>query len=155
MSSSTDTPYLLPGLAKPAPSPDGLDAPFWEGLQQERLLLQRCASCHGWQWGPEWVCHRYHSFQLHYEETAPEGILYSHQRIWHPVHPALVEQGPYIIALIELPEAGNVRVVGNLVGDPHQDLIIGSPVEAVFEHHTEADAPHTLLQWQVRTSPQR
>ena len=36
------TPYLRPGLAKPVAVPDGLDAPFWEGLRDEQLLLQRC-----------------------------------------------------------------------------------------------------------------
>ena len=33
-------PYLRPGLAKPAPSRDGLDTAFWEGLRNEKLLLQ-------------------------------------------------------------------------------------------------------------------
>ena len=74
-----------------------------------------------------------------------EGKIYSFERVWHPVHPALVEQGPYIVVLVEIPHAGNVRLVGNLVGDPEQDVVIGSKVTAVFEHH----ADFTLLQWQV------
>jgi uncharacterized protein len=142
-------PYLLPGLAKPAPAGDGLDAPFWAGLQEGKLILQHCNSCHRFQWGPEWVCHRCHSFDLGYEETPAEGILYSHQRIWHPVHPALAEQGPYIVALVELPAADKVRIIGNLVGDPRQPLEIGAAVHGVFEHHPNDDPPHTLLQWQV------
>jgi uncharacterized OB-fold protein len=144
------TPYLRPGLAKPVATSDGLDAPFWAGLREERLMLQRCAACRGWQWGPEWVCHRCHSFELHYEETPAEGVLYSHQRVWHPVHPALAEQGPYVVALVELPQAGGVRIIGNLVGDPQQPLVIGSRVHGVFEHHPDDDPPHTLLQWAVQ-----
>ena len=66
-------PYLRPGLPKPAPAPDGLDRPFWEGLQQDKLVLQRCNACDGWQWGPEWVCHRCRSFDLRWEETPAEG----------------------------------------------------------------------------------
>ncbi|MCC6437538.1 MAG: OB-fold domain-containing protein [Acidimicrobiales bacterium] len=143
------TPYLLPGLPKPAPAGDGLDRPFWEGLQQEQLVIQRCNACQGWQWGPEWVCHRCRSFDLRWEETPAEGILYSHQRIWHPVHPALAEQGPYIVALVQLPAADDVRIVGNLIGDPHQELRIGSRVQGVFEHHPDDDPAHTLLQWVV------
>ena len=140
-------PYLRPGLAKPAA--DGIDAPFWDGLRDERLLLQRCADCRRWQWGPEYVCHRCHSFDLAFEETAAEGILYSHQRVWHPVHPALVEQGPYVIVLVELPHADGVRLVGNLIGDPLQPLHIGAPVTGVFEHHGDDDPAHSLLQWVV------
>ena len=143
---NTTTPYLNPGLAKPAPT-DGLDAPFWEGLREEKLLLQRCVACHGWQWGPEYVCHRCHSFDLAYEETPAEGVIYSHQRVWHPVHPALAEQGPYVVVLVELPQADNVRLIGNLLGEAEQPLEIGVKVAGVFEHHNDEDPPHTLLQW--------
>ena len=139
--------YLLAGLAKPVPDREGLDTEFWEGLKEGKLLLQRCDGCGRFQWGPEYVCHRCHSLELHFEEVSPEGILYSHQRVWHPVHPALAEQGPYVIALVELPHADNVRLVGNLLGDPMQPLVIGSKVEAVFEHHPEDEPANTLLQW--------
>ena len=30
-----------------------------------------------------------------------------------------------------------------------QALVIGAPVVGVFEHHPDADPPHTLLQWEV------
>ena len=102
--------YLKPGLACPVASPDGLDAPFWQGLRDERLLLQRCESCNRWQWGPEWICHRCLSFELRYEQTAANGVIYSRERVWHPVHPALKDQGPYLIVLVELPHVGEPRV---------------------------------------------
>ncbi len=81
--------YLSPGLPAPVAARDGLDAPFWDGLANDKLLLQRCQSCERWQWGAEWVCHRCRSFDLTFEETEATGIIYSHQRVWHPVHPAL------------------------------------------------------------------
>lgn len=149
MSTPANDSYLLTGLPKPVASRDGLDAPYWAGLNEGRLVLQHCNGCGKFQWGPEWVCHRCHSFDVTYQETPAEGILYSHQRVWHPVHPALTEQGPYIIALVELPGADGVRIVGNLVGDPHQELVIGTPVRGVFEQHLQDEPPHTLLQWSV------
>ena len=149
MNAITVPPYLRPGLARPAPSTDGLDTPFWDALREEKLLLQRCSGCLHWQWGPEFVCHRCHCLDLVYEETPAEGIIYSHQRIWHPVHPALAEQGPYIVVLVELPAADNVRVIGNLLGDPRQPLGIGTAVSGVYEHHRDDDGSHTLLQWRV------
>ena len=54
---------------------------------------------------------------------------------------------PYIVVLVELPQAGNIRMVGNLLGDPQQDIVIGSEVEAVFEDHDDVDPPFTLVQW--------
>lgn len=139
--------YLHPGLPRPVASPDGLDAPFWAGLREERLLLQRCSACGKFQWGPEWICHHCHSFDLGYDEVDPKGIIYSHERVWHPVHPALAEQGPYVIVLVELPDADGVRLVGNLLGDPRQPLVIGSSVTGVFEHHPDGDPAFSLLQW--------
>jgi hypothetical protein len=52
-----------------------------------------------------------------------------------------------VVVLVELPQADGVRIVGNLLGDPRQELTIGMPVVGVFEHHADADVPHTLLQW--------
>ncbi len=141
--------YLLPGLPAPVPSGDGLDTPFWEGLANNQLLLQRCRACRTWLWGPEFICHHCHSDDLTFEETTPEGIIYSHERVWHPVHPALKDQGPYIVVLVELPQAGNVRIVGNLLGDPRQPISIGARVRGVFEHHVDATPAFTLLQWAV------
>lgn len=140
-------PYLQPGLPQPVPSPDGLDAPFWSGLADGQIRIQRCQDCANWQWGPEWICHACRSDDLCFEAVAGEGRIYSFERVWHPVHPALLDQGPYLVVLVELPRAGNVRLVGNLLGDPHQNVVIGAPVTAVFEHHHDAEPPFTLLQW--------
>ena len=32
-------PYLNSGLPQPLPAPDGLDAAFWQGLTDEKLLM--------------------------------------------------------------------------------------------------------------------
>lgn len=138
-------PYLRPGL--PAPAPSALDQAYWDGLSRDRLLLQRCRGCHRHQWGPEWICHRCHNVDLDFVDVKPEGVIYSYQRVWHPVHPALQAQGPYLIVLVEIPAADGVRLVGNLLGDPTLPVIIGSEVVGEFEHHPDHEPPFTLLQW--------
>ena len=149
MSTSITTSYLPAGLPVPQPESDGLSAPYWEGAKNEKLIIQRCQSCGSWQWGPEWICHQCLSFDLGWEEVEPVGRIYSWERSHHPVHAALKGHGAYIAVLVELPHAGNVRMVGNLLGDPMQAVAIGSEVEAVFEHH-DGDIPHTLVQWRVK-----
>ena len=139
--------YLPSGLPAPVAEPDGLSAPFWNGLRDERLRVQRCAGCGTWQFGPEWLCHRCHRFDPAWVEVAPRGRIHSWERVWHPSHTALKGHGPYLVVLVELPEAGDVRMVGNLLGDPMQDVTIGATVEGVFEHHPDASMPFTLLQW--------
>ncbi|MEW6301130.1 MAG: OB-fold domain-containing protein [Thermodesulfobacteriota bacterium] len=139
----TTTPYMPPGMPLPAPSPDGVDAPFWEGARNHRLLVQRCARCGTFQFGPEWICHRCRSGELGWHECAGRGRVYAFERVWHPVHPALKDRVPYLVVLVELPDAGHVRLVGNLLGDPRQQVRIGDEVEVVWEDHDEV----TLPQW--------
>ena len=139
--------YLPAGLPGPASDPEGLSAPYWEGLRQNRLLVQRCKQCGTWQFGPEWICHRCHAFDPGWVEVAPSGRIFSWERVWHPVHPALKQRGPYLVVLVELPQAGGVRMLGNLLGDAMQEVTIGAEVRGVFEPHTDATAPYTLLQW--------
>jgi uncharacterized protein len=141
--------YLPNGLPTPSSAPDGLAAPYWEGTRQGKLRIQKCGGCGAWQWGPEWICHRCHSFDLSWHEINGKGRIYSYQRPHHPVHTALNGHGPYIAVLVELPEYGNIRMVGNLLGDPGQTVTIGAPVEAVFEPHDQADPPFTLVQWRT------
>jgi uncharacterized OB-fold protein len=138
---------LPDGLPAPLPSPDGLDAPYWEGTLRHELWVQRCRTCRTWQWGPEWICHACRSFDLGWEQVAPAGRIYSWERVWHPVHPALADACPYTVLLVELPGAGGIRMVGNLVGDPLQPFAIGDEVVAEFEDHPDSATPFTLVQW--------
>lgn len=136
---------LPEGLPAPVPEKDGLSAPYWNGLRDGALRVQRCRGCGRLQWGPEWICHRCHSFDLAWEAVPPRGRIYSWQRVWHPVHPALRDAVPYLVVLVELPEAENIRMLGNLLGPSDQPVRIGAAVEGVFEHHES----HSLLQWRL------
>jgi uncharacterized OB-fold protein len=145
---SVARPFVLPeGLPRPVPEPDGLSRPYWEGTRRGELWVQRCRACRAWQWGPEWICHACRSFEMGWERVDGRGWIYSWERAWHPVHPALREAGPYVVVLVELPQAGNVRMIGNLVGDPHRSVVIGAAVTAAFEPHDAVEPPYTLVHW--------
>jgi uncharacterized protein len=141
------TTYLPNGMPAPIPEGDGLSAPYWEGTRRGAIMVQRCRACKTWVWGPEWICHQCHSFDLDWTKVDGKGRIYSWERVWHPVHPALKDHGPYIIVLVELPGADNIRMIGNLLDDPKQEVPIGAEVEAVFEPHDDGDNPYTLVQW--------
>lgn len=150
MSDETGPTYLPAGLPIPVAEADGLSAPYWEGLRQNRLSVQRCRHCGTWQFGPEWICHRCHAFDPEWTEIEPRGLIFSWERVWHPSHAALKQHGPYLAVLVEIPHAGGVRMVGNLLGDPLQVVTIGAVVEGVFEHHYQPERPYSLLQWRIR-----
>lgn len=146
----SDAPYLPAGLPSPVPEPDGLSAPFWQGLQEGKLLIQCCASCGRLQWGPEWICHHCHAFDMTWRAVEPAGRIYSWERVWHPSHPALKNACPYLVVLVDIDGADGARLAGNLLDDPRQTVAIGASVEGVFEHHRDAAAPFSLLQWRLR-----
>ena len=143
-----ETHYLPEGLPAPAAAADGLGEEFWEATKRHELLVQKCNACGNFQWGPEFCCHKCLSFDMGWEKVEPSGTIYSWERSWYPVHPALKNGVPYVAVLVELPQAGNVRMVGNLLGDREQKVVIGAKVEAVFEDHTDPE-PYTLVQWRV------
>jgi uncharacterized OB-fold protein len=142
-------PYLPKGLPVPVIEDDRLDAPYWQATREHKLKVQRCARCRVFQWGPEWLCHRCQSFDIDWVEVEGKGRIFSWQRAWHPIHPALKDHGPYLIVLVELPHAGSIRMIGNLLGDPRQTIEIGADVEAVFEDHERGDEFYTLVQWKL------
>ncbi len=137
---------VLPeGLPAPAPSPDGLDRPYWDAARRHQLVAQRCNACASWQWGPEWICHACHSFDVGWAAPPGRARIFAYERVWHPVHPALAKGVPYVVVLVEFPDAGGVRMIGNLAGDPRAEVCVGAEVVPVFEDHDS----YTLIQWRT------
>jgi uncharacterized protein len=150
---TSDDAYVLPERFTPGPDATGLDGTYWESARQSQLMVQRCRSCHSWQWGPEWMCYACGSFDVGWEEVPRQndryqGVIYSWERVWHPTDPRLSTAIPYVILMVTLPTAGDIRMVGNLAGDPTQPVAIGAKVAAVFEHHPE----FSLVQWELTGS---
>lgn len=154
MSTQRPDTYLPAGL--PAPGVGAADgaAPFWAGLAQRRLLIQRCPACATWQAGAECLCHACHAFDPVWTEVEPHGHVYSWERVWQASHPALRERVPYLVVLVELSAARPVRLVGNLLGDALQPVRIGMPVRGVFESHVVGERSYGLLQWRAIEEPQ-
>jgi uncharacterized OB-fold protein len=141
--------FALPERLAPVPERSGLDESYWSAANERRLMVQRCTRCRAWQWGPEWLCRRCRSFDIGWEEVPREhddyrGIIYSWERSWHPTDRPLVDAVPYVAIVVELPAAGDIRMVGNLLGDQLAEVTVGTPVRAAFERHEG----YSLVQWE-------
>ena len=127
------------------PAEDGLDQPYWDGLLQHELRLQRCTECRTWIWGPQWICAQCHTFEPGWESVEPTGIVYAWSRSHYPFIREYGDRTPYVTALVELPHAGGRRVLG-LMPDTHDhDVRIGDTVDGRFE--LDKDAIWPLLRW--------
>ena len=95
----------------------------------------------------EWICHHCHAFDPEWTEVELHGWIFSWERA---ASLCRIEGEGRIAVLVELPHAGGIRMVGNLLGDPEQAVAIGADVDGVFEHHGESKPPYSLLQWRRR-----
>jgi hypothetical protein len=80
---------------------------------------------------------------MQWVEIEPSGHVYSWARVWHA--PTAVGKVPYLVAVIDVGRPG-ARFVGNILGDPLREVVIGSSVVAEFEDCSD-DA--SLVQWRI------
>lgn len=127
------------------PAADGHDRPFWDGLADHELRLQRCNVCQAWIWGPQAICHSCHNFDIGWQTVEPIGTVYSWCRSWYPYIEELADKLPYVSVLVELDHADGRRILGMSADDPADTPRIGQRVVGSFEHHD--GAPWPLLRW--------
>jgi len=132
-------PYLPADLPRLPPGRD--DAPWWEALRRHQLVVQRCAACGTWRHPPAPLCARCHATACGWEPVGGRGRVFSYTWVHHPTHPALAERVPYNVALVELPDAGGVRLVSNVIDVQPGELHVGLAVEVVFEDLEDVTLP--------------
>jgi uncharacterized protein len=138
----------LPAVGSIGPAADGIDDEFWAGLREGDLRIQRCAACQTWIWAPQWRCASCGGWELGWETVAQEGRIFSWTRCWHAFAPVLKDHLPYVAALVELPEAGNRRLLGMLVG-PTDRLRIGADVRGVIQAASDLTNDQPVLRWRL------
>ena len=117
------------------PAPDSLTAFFWDGAREHRLLIQRCNDCGRFQHPPEPVCHHCLSFSLGAGEVSGRGTIYSFEIATQAFHPWFADKIPFVIAVVELADQPNLKLITNIVGvDPDSDAIqVGAEVEVTWQ----------------------
>jgi uncharacterized OB-fold protein len=126
---------MLPGL--PLPLADHDTKPFWDGCNEGRFLLPRCAGCGTYRWVPGPMCPECQSCETDWIEWSGIATVYSWVVVHHPALPELVDHVPYVIALIELREG--IRVLGNVAGCAPEDMRVDLQVELFFEEVAEGE----------------
>ena len=137
----------LQNYAKPVPQPSMESAPFWQGLRQHRLLLQRCAHCAKIRHYPRPVCDVCYSMEYDWVEASGRGTVHSWTVSHHPFHPGFKADLPYTAVTVDLEEG--VRMQSRLIGAAPDRLRLGQPVEVVFEDVT---AELTLAVFRIVTN---
>ncbi|MFD6889765.1 Zn-ribbon domain-containing OB-fold protein [Streptomyces sp. NPDC059957] len=138
------------------PVPDGDGAPFWEYAAQGELRVQACAApaCGKLRFPPRPCCPHCRSFDSEWRLMSGRGRIWSYVRPHPPLLPAYAAQAPYNVILVELADAPQIRLVGNLVTaadapldsmDPAR-LRIGARVQVVFTETGGMAVPRWMLE---------
>lgn len=117
-------------VKKPLPVPDSETRVYWEGLKNEKLLLQKCRNCGNYRFYPRLVCPECMSDSYDWVDTKGEGKVYSYT-IVHRAGGAFKEDVPYVVAIVELNEG--VRMMSNIIGIEPDKVTIGLPVRVSFD----------------------
>ncbi len=117
----------------PLPQPTPETQPFWDGLRQQKLMIQRCKAkrCGKPYFYPRPWCPHCGSWDVEWFQASGKGTLYSFNINYRP--PPYMGQEPIVIAIVELAEGP--RMMSNLIDvatDPAQ-IHCDAPVEIVYQ----------------------
>jgi uncharacterized OB-fold protein len=119
---------------KPLPAISSLNKPYWDGLKNRELRLQRCDECGAIWYPPSPLCPACWSRKFTWTRLSGRGRVSSwvvfHQSYFRGYDDAL----PYNVAEVQLDEGP--RLLTNLIGVANDHIRAGMPVEVVFDDVT-------------------
>ncbi len=120
------------------PVPDADTKPYWDGIADGELRLQRCEACGAAVFYPRAVCPHCFGGPLRWFTAAGTGRVYSYT-VAHRAFGEFEDQTPFIVALVDLDEG--VRMLTRIVGTGPDSVAIGMPVQMTVEQIGDADLP--------------
>lgn len=116
----------------PTPTPD--TQPYWDGLKEHRLRLQRCAECGKVRHYPRPMCDACWSMKCDWIDAAGTGTVHSWTISHYAFHPGLKGDVPFTLLTVDLPEG--VRMNAQARGIDVASLKVGLPVKVAYEDVT-------------------
>jgi uncharacterized protein len=131
-------------MPKQSPIPDNLDKPCYDAANEDRLILQYCATDDRWQYPPAPACSQCGSAgHLQWRQTEGNGTIYSNAVVYDTPIAALQPDQPCNCAVIALESCPGTNFLSHLPGT----AVIGSKVKLTFEA-TPASGPK-VPEWRV------
>ena len=109
--------------------PDGaLLGPYFEGLTEGRVRMQRCASCGQLQLPPRRRCHRCGGGAFDWVDASGRAEVWAVSVFYKPYLPEFRDRVPYNVAIVRLEEGP--RLLSNVVGVDDDNIEAGMPLVA-------------------------
>ncbi len=134
---------MTQAFKKPIPTPTPVSQPFWDGLNEHKVRLQRCNPCGAWIHYPRSRCPTCLSADLSWHQVSGDGVVYTFTITEQPTAPHFADEVPQKLAVVELAEG--VRLTTTLTNVPPADIRVGLAVRPVFD---AVDADTTMLRFE-------
>lgn len=118
---------------KLVPAPTAESLPYWNGLREGRLRLQRCADCGKVRHYPRPVCDTCWSMNVDWVDASGNGTVHSWTVTHYAFHPGFKGDLPYVLLTVDLEEGVRLNAQARGIADPR----VGMPVRIAFEHATD------------------
>jgi uncharacterized OB-fold protein len=129
---SSSPPRMLPAVSE-------MNSHFWCGGVDGRLHITRCQACSTYIHPYAARCPNCRSADVAPEAVSGRGVVVgftvNHQP-WVPGVPV-----PYVVALVELDEQSNIRLMTNMPRTPIETVHVGMPVKVFFEQNDDIYLP--------------
>jgi uncharacterized protein len=116
----------------PIPQPDALTQFFWDAVAEHRLEILRCNTCGKFIHLPRPVCRFCLSTDLAPLAVSGRASLDTWTLPAQPFDLYYQSHLPYILAVVELEEQANLKMVTNIVNCPEARLRVGLPLKVTF-----------------------
>ena len=123
----------------PAPQVNDENRAFWTAGSAGELRIIRCNECGYYVHPPSPRCPKCLSDNVEPSGVSGRGTIYTYtvnRRAWSPGL-----EVPYVIAIVQLDEQCDLRLMTNIVGCSADEVAIGMPVDVEFREQGEAFVP--------------
>ena len=128
-------PYIIP-------VPDEVSQPFWDAVQERRLIDQKCSGCNTLQYPPRAACQDCNSSDLSWVETSGKGHVLTWGVLEDSHLPVRAADQPLNLAVDTLDEDPNINFYSNLPGTPVRQVKVGDAVEVTFVEAPDGSLIH-------------
>ena len=125
-------PRLLPQITE-------MNQHFWCGGADGRLHILRCEACSTWIHPYAARCPNCRSDKIAPQAVSGRGSVAGFTVNHQPWVPGV--EVPYVIAIVELEEQANIRLMTNMPRTPIDQVRLGLPVKVFFEQDGEIYVP--------------
>lgn len=130
-------------VAWPKPTISAANRPHWEAAKNHELRYQQCLDCGAWIYPIAPMCQACWSERFEWRAVKGEGKISSWIVVRRALHPAFVDEIPYVVAEVDLAEG--IRVLAPVVNIEPEQMRAAMSVRAKFLDRSD---DVTLLQFE-------